>query len=73
MKMRLEIDADAAYVYFKEIADGEVDKTVSLNDAINIDIDKEGRALGIEILEASKHLPKSALTGANAAIIALGQ
>lgn len=75
MEMRLEIDADAdaAYLYFKEIADGEVSKTISLNDAINIDLDKEGKAIGIEILEASKNLPISALTGANVTNIALGQ
>ncbi len=59
--MRTEFDkeADAAYIYFKEIADGEVSQTISLNNSINIDIDKDGKVLGIEILDASKHLPPS--------------
>jgi len=59
--MRTEFDkeANAAYVYFKEIADGEVAETITLNDSINIDLDKNGKVLGIEILDASKNLPSS--------------
>ncbi len=59
--MRTEIDAeaDAGYIYFKEISAGEVKKTISLNDSINVDLDSEGRLLGIEILEVSKNLPKT--------------
>jgi uncharacterized protein YuzE len=59
--MRIEIDreSDAAYIYFKEISKGEVVRTISLNDSINIDLDSEGRTLGIEILDASKNLPSS--------------
>ena len=39
--MRIEYDkeADAAYVYFREISEGEVARTISLNDCINVDID----------------------------------
>lgn len=61
MKVDIDSDADAAYIYFKEIVPGEVDKTISLNDSINIDLDNEGRTLGIEILNASKNLPLEAL------------
>lgn len=59
MEMRIEIDkeADAAYIYFKEILPGEAVRTISLNDSINIDFDAEGRTIGIEILDASKNLP----------------
>jgi len=64
MKIELDKDVDVAYVYFKEIADGEVVQTISLNDAINIDLDFEGRTLGIEIMEASKNLPASAFAAA---------
>ena len=61
--MNIEVDkeADAAYIYFKEISPGEVKRTISLNDSINIDLDEEGITLGIEILNASKNLPKTAL------------
>ena len=64
--MRIEYDreADAAYLYFKEISEGEVVQTISLNDSVNIDLDKDGRTLGIEILDASKNLPRSAIKSA---------
>ena len=60
--MRTEFDkeADAAYIYFKEIGNGEVAETISLNDSVNVDLDKSGKVLGIEILDASEHLPSSA-------------
>lgn len=63
MEMRIELDkeADAAYIYFKEIKAGEVVSTISLNESINIDLDAEGKTIGIEILEASKNLPISSL------------
>ena len=61
MRTEFDEDADAAYIYFKDIAEGEVKETVSLNDSINIDIDKNGKVLGIEILDASKHLPFSSV------------
>lgn len=58
--MRIEIDkqADAAFIYFKEISTGEVAKTISLNEALNVDLDSHGKVLGIEILNASKTMPK---------------
>lgn len=49
MKITLDKEADAAYVYFKEIVSGEVAKTISLDDSINIDLDSKGQILGIEI------------------------
>ncbi|MEK6818955.1 MAG: DUF2283 domain-containing protein [Nanoarchaeota archaeon] len=48
-------------MYFKEISTGEVAKTISLNESVNVDMDKDGKTLGIEILNASKNLPLTAL------------
>ena len=64
--MRIEYDkeADTAYIYFKEIEAGEVVQTISLNDAVSIDLDKEGKTIGIEILDASKNLPRNAMKSA---------
>jgi uncharacterized protein YuzE len=64
MEITIDKEADAAYIYFKEISEGEVAKTISLNDSINIDLDAEGKTLGIEILDASKNLPRAALASA---------
>ena len=59
MRTEIDIEADAGYIYFKEIVAGEVKKTISLNDSINVDLDSDGKIIGIEILEVSKNLPKA--------------
>jgi len=66
MEMRIEYDkeADAAYIYFKDISEGEIVQTISLNESVNVDLDKEGKTLGIEILDASKNLPVNAIKSA---------
>ena len=61
MRVTLDKEADASYIHFKKIAPGEVAKTISLNEVINVDLDSEGRTLGIEILDASKNLPLDTL------------
>ncbi len=66
MKVTFDKEADAAYIYFKDIAQGEVTRTISLNESINIDLDSEGKTLGIEILDASKNLPKGTISSAQA-------
>ncbi|MGV8152434.1 MAG: DUF2283 domain-containing protein [Candidatus Nanoarchaeia archaeon] len=64
IKITLDKEADAAYIYLKEIAAGEVAKTISLNDSINVDLDSKGQVLGIEILSASINLPANAAQSA---------
>ncbi|HLC87297.1 MAG TPA: DUF2283 domain-containing protein [Candidatus Nanoarchaeia archaeon] len=64
MRITYDKEADAAYIYFKEISPGEVAETISLNETVNVDRDKEGKTLGIEILEASKNLPVNTLKSA---------
>ena len=64
MKITYDKEADAAYICFKEISQGEVATTISLNESVNIDLDKEGKTLGIEILDATKNLPTNALKSA---------
>ena len=62
--MRFEYDkeSDAAYIYLEDsIEDGEAEKTIELNDNIIVDFDKNGKLLGIEILDASKVLNKESL------------
>jgi uncharacterized protein YuzE len=65
MKITYDSEADAVYFYFKEITSGEVTNTISLNNNLNIDLDKDGVTLGIEILDATKNLPKEILKSAN--------
>ena len=63
-KITFDKEADAAYIYLKDILPGEVSQTISLNDSVNIDLDKDGKTLGIEILDATKNLPANALKSA---------
>jgi len=59
--------ADAAYLYLSDgIRDGEVAKTVPVDPAaiggmINLDFDEGGRLLGIEVIGASRRLPRELL------------
>ena len=72
VKKQLDItydaEADAAYIYLKEIKAGEASKTVPINmdddlpfELLALDFNKSNELLGIEILGASKHFPKELL------------
>ena len=69
MKIELDQSIDAAYISFDVAMDnqsGWVAKTVTVDPKetygmINLDFDKDGILRGIEVLAASKQLPKSLL------------
>lgn len=59
MKLEIDKEVDAAYIYLKDkIADGEVVRTISINDNITLDFDSSNKLLGIEVLNASENLAK---------------
>lgn len=67
-KLLIEFDseADAAYVYFDENQQGKITATDSFKieghldfGTLNIDFDKNGKIMGLEILAAKKVLPSS--------------
>ena len=62
MKFEYDKEVDAAYVYIEHpIKEGEVKKTIELNENIILDFDKKGKLLGMEILNASKIMNKKVL------------
>ena len=62
MKVEYDTQVDAAYIYLEHpLEDGAVDHTISLTDDIHLDVDAEGKILGVEILNAHKHLRAQAL------------
>lgn len=67
--MRLEYDkeVDAAYIYFEHPIKGKVKRTVELKENINLDFDKNGKLLGVELLDASKVLKKKTILNAQTA------
>ena len=59
MKVEFDKEADAAYIYLKDrIRKGEVKKTITVSDTIILDLDKNKKLLGIEVLNATKNLAK---------------
>ena len=66
MKFEYDKDVDAAYIYLEHpIKDGQVKKTIELNDNIILDFDEDEKLLGVEILDASKVIKKKALVEAS--------
>lgn len=67
MKFEYDKEVDAAYIYLEyPIKDGEVKKTIELNENIIIDFDDKDKLLGVEILNASKVLNQKTLIQAQA-------
>lgn len=60
--VRIEYDADidAAYVYFNTRTENSV-KTTEIKDGLIVDLNGDGRAIGLEVLNASKHFDKDLL------------
>lgn len=52
MRFELDTEVNALYIYFREIAPGGVARTIEIEDGVNLDVDAEGRVLGIEFVEA---------------------
>ena len=67
MKITYDKAADAAYVYLTNgVEAGGIAKTyccdpVEVNGEINLDFDKHGKLVGIEVLGASKLLPEAVI------------
>ncbi|MFH1311067.1 MAG: DUF2283 domain-containing protein [Nanoarchaeota archaeon] len=63
MKIEYDKDVDAAYIYIEDsIKDGEIKKTIELNDNIILDFDGDSKLIGVEVLSASKILSKKVLS-----------
>lgn len=54
MKATYDKEADAMNIRVKT---GKVYKTLEISDSILVDVDKKGRALGVEILYVSSQMP----------------
>jgi uncharacterized protein YuzE len=51
MKIEYDKEVDALYIRLQE---KYVNRTVEIEDGINIDLDKKGKLIGIEILDATE-------------------
>ena len=70
MKITYDRSANAVYIYLvSEIGHGQVKNQYhcdikQVKAMINLDFDSDGRLLGVEVLDASRYLPKESLDGA---------
>jgi len=59
MKIEIDKEVDAAYIYLEDQSKTEeVARTITVNENIILDFDSSNRLVGIEVLNASKNLPK---------------
>ncbi|MFH1224396.1 MAG: DUF2283 domain-containing protein [Candidatus Diapherotrites archaeon] len=58
MRIRYDEKNDAMYIRFSEAEYFESDE---VKDGLIVDYDKDGKILGLEILDVSENLPKNAL------------
>lgn len=73
MRVTYDPEANAAYIYLVEIGPGEAEMTVSLDElgeevgalhSINLDFNRAGELIGVEVLNASATLPEAVLATA---------
>ncbi len=53
MKITYDKIANAVYIY---LTNNKVEKTVKINDNFLLDVDKDGKVIGIEVLSASSEI-----------------
>ena len=51
MKIEYDKEADAVYIYLQQ---KEAAKTIELSEIVKADLDKEGKLIGIEVLNATQ-------------------
>ena len=56
MKIQYDKLADAMYIYF---AKGTIKKTIKMKNRLVVDLDKNGKIVGLEILGVSTQMPKN--------------
>lgn len=67
MRVTFDAEVDAAYIYFvPDIEVGGVARTIPVDGGdepwmVNLDVDAEGRILGLEVIGARLHLPAALL------------
>jgi uncharacterized protein YuzE len=57
MKIECDPDRDLLYIFFAEL-ETKVAETVTIRPGVHADFDKDGKLMGIEVIEASKVMGK---------------
>ena len=56
MKIEYDKEVNAVYIYLQQ---KEVAKTIELSETVNVDLDEEGKLIGVEVLDATQRYPLS--------------
>ena len=59
--MELELDRALGVAYLRRSGE-QIKHTIELSDVINIDLDRNGTLVGVELLDLTRDLPDSELT-----------
>jgi uncharacterized protein YuzE len=51
MKIEYDKEVDALYIYLQQ---KQVAETIEIHEGVNIDLDEEGKLIGVEILDATE-------------------
>jgi uncharacterized protein YuzE len=51
LRFELDTEVNALYIYLRDIPAGGVAKTVEIQEGVNLDLDDQGRTLGIEFVD----------------------
>ena len=54
--MRIEYDSDIDALYIR-MQEKYVDRTVEIEEGLNLDLDKKGRLIGLEVLDVTERYP----------------
>jgi len=57
MKIEYDPERDLLYIYFAEL-ETKADQTVTITPGVHADFDRDGKLMGIEVIEASKVVGK---------------
>jgi uncharacterized protein YuzE len=57
MKIEYDHERDLLYIYFSEL-EAKVAETITITPGVHADFDREGKLIGIEVIEASKIVGK---------------
>ena len=68
MKISYDKEADAMYIEFRK---GDFSRNKKIDDFTVVDFDENGNLLGIELIDASKRIPKKSLAEVNVKNIAV--
>jgi uncharacterized protein YuzE len=71
MKMTYDVRGDVLYIILRKEVETDVDRTIQVNDYVLVDVDAQGRPLGIEVLNAQRLAGDESVTEVDVELLSL--